>query len=143
MEIYIVGLIISGILFTGFIILSIMKKNKPALGCLSFSLFILFYCLSNLYEDNYSIESLITTLGLSRGDILTYEFNIKQGLKHCKIKGNYTNNQLELEELKSPKNEKHDLCPDIKKYTELKFIGQDWPKSNPLVKKDIDLNIYN
>ena len=97
MEIYIVGLIISGILFTGFIILSVIKKNKPALGCLSFSLFILFYCLSNLYEDNYSIESLITTLGLSRGDILTYEFNVKQGLKHCKIKGNYTNNQLEFD----------------------------------------------
>lgn len=143
MEIYIVGLILSTILFTGFIILSLMKKNKPAMGCLLFSLFILFYCLSNLYEDNYSIEELITTLGLSRGDILTYEFNVKQGLKHCKIKGNYTNNQLELEELKSPKNEKHDLCPDIKKYTELKFIGPNWPKSNPLVKKDIDQNIYN
>ena len=143
MDKYDIGLILSSILFIGTITLSILKRNKPALGCLFLCLFLFFYSISNLYEDNYSIEQLITTLGLSRGDILTYEFNVKQGLKRCRIKGNYTNNQLELEELKSPKNEKHDLCPDVKKYTELKFIGPNWPKGDPVDERQIDQNIYN
>jgi len=143
MDKYIIGLIISLFLFNSTIILAIKKKNLLALGCLFLSLFILFYCISNLYEDNYSIEELITTLNLSRGDSLTYKFSVKQGLKRCEIKGNYTNNQLELEEIKSPENEKHDLCPDVKKYTELKFIGPNWPKGNPKGKRQIDQNIYN
>ena len=143
MDKYDIGLILSFILLIGTITLSILKQNKPALGCLFLCLFLFCYSISNLYEDNYSIEQLITTLGLSRGDILTYEFNVKQGLKRCRIKGNYTNNQLELEELKSPKNEKHDLCPDIQKYTELKFIGYNWPKGDPVDERQIDQNIYN
>jgi len=143
MDKYIIGLWLSLLFFIASIILAISKKNLPALGSLVLCLFLFFYCISNLYEDNFSIEQLISTLNLSRGDILTYEFNVKQGLKRCRIKGNYTNNQLELEEIKSPENEKHNLCPDVKKYTELKFIGYNWPKDNPKGKRKIDQNIYN
>jgi len=143
MDKYNIGLIVSLLLFITSIILAIIKKNLPALGSLSLCLFLFFYCISNLYEDNYSIEQLISTLNLSRGDLLTYEFNIKQGLKRCRIKGNYENNYLQLEEINNPsKNEKHNLCPDIKKYTELKLIGNNWPK-NPKSKRKIDQNIYN
>ena len=143
MDKYSIGLWISLFLFIATIILAIIKKNLPAVGCLFLCLFLFFYCISNLYEDNYSIEQLISTLNLSRGDSLTYKFSVRQGLKRCRIKGNYTNNQLELEELKSPKNEKHDLCPDIQKYTELKFIGYNWPKGDPVDERQIDQNIYN
>jgi len=143
MDKYSIGLWISLFLFIATIILAIIKKNLPAVGCLFLCLFLFFYCISNLYEDNYSIEQLISTLNLSRGDSLTYKFSVRQGLKRCRIKGNYTNNQLEIEEIKSPENEKHNLCPVVKKYTELKFIGPNWPKRNPKGKRQIDQNIYN
>jgi len=143
MDKYIIGLIISLFLFIVTIILAIIKKNSPAVVSLYICSFLFFYCISNLYEDNYSIEELINTLNLSRGDSLTYKFSVKQGMKWCDIKGNYTNNQLELEEMKSPENEKHNLCPDITKYTELKFIGPNWPKGTPKSKRQIEQNFYN
>ena len=143
MDKYDIGLIVSSILFFGSILLSILNKNLPALTSLFMSLILFFYCISNIYEDNYSIEQLISTLNLRRGDRLTYKINVKHGLKRCEINGNYTDNLLELEEINSPKNKKHDLCPDVQQYTKFKFIGYNWPLDNPKTKIKLDENIYN
>jgi len=99
--------------------------------------------MGELYKDNYSIEKIIEKFRLSGGDSLTYKYNIKQGNKRCRVQGKYENNNLQIDEIKSPKDKRHDLCPDVKKYTELKFIGNNWSKDNPLGKRHIDQNIYN
>jgi len=140
---YNIGIIISIVFFILFIILAVVDNKILSVSSLLVSIIMLFNSLSNLYQDNYSIEQLVQLLQLNRGDSLSYEFNIKQGLKRCRIKGQYENENLQIDEIKSPENKKHDLCPDIKKYTELKFIGYDWPINNPFGKRKIYTNFYN
>lgn len=138
----IIGLIISILLLIISIIGLVLKNNIIFFSCLYLCILLFLYSVGDLYKDNYSIEEIIEMFKLRDGDILTYKYNIKQGNKRCRVGGKYDNNYLQVDEIKSPKDRRHDLCPDVKKYTELKFIGNKWSKDDPLGKRKIELNIY-
>lgn len=101
-------------------------------------LVILFICINSI-RDTYSLKSLIRYFELSRGDGLLYKYDIKQGLRRCRISGKFEQNKLYIDKVEGPKNAKHDLCPDVAKYTGYNFIGPNWPKDNPLTGQSIDM----
>lgn len=86
-----------------------------------------------LYNDNYSIEQLIKTFQLYKGDTLTYKIRVNQDgdSKECVIKGGYGNNVLTIGSVKDRRISDsykdsikfHQNCNEISKNTNLKFIG--------------------
>ena len=99
-----------------------------------------------VFNDNYSIETLIQTFQLYGGDILTYKIKVNQGddKKECVIKGNYADQILTIDSIEDMKGSTkpnfdkfHKNCNEIKTNTNLKFIG-DFEEGSLTKKVDVD-----
>ena len=91
-------IIISGIILSciGAIVSGLLYQSDVAYGFIYLFVILIFYLLGSLYENNYSIESLIHNYNLSDDDTLDYNLYISRDLdsRRCNLKGSYENGTL-------------------------------------------------
>ena len=118
----ILGLIITILLLSSILGFFIVKKWINLFICLYLFLLFIFYWVSTIYGDNYSIQSLINQFEFKENDNLRFDllFSTNADNEQCKVKGEYTqifraddNNNLNFKNIKYK--DKGDLCKKIKK----------------------------
>ena len=79
-------------------------------------------------NDDYSFEKLYDLFNLRDGDSISYKIGIIMNRDKCRINGVINNNNILISDI-SP-HSKYDLCPEVIKNTELKFIKKDMDVEN-------------
>jgi len=117
----IIGYIITILLFSSILGFFVVKKWINLFVCLYLFLLFIFYWISSIYKDNYSIQSLIDHFDFKENDNLRFDllFSTNADNEQCKVKGEYTqifredeNNNLNFKNIKYE--DKGDLCKEIK-----------------------------
>lgn len=117
----ILGYIITILLSLSILGFFIVKKWINLFVCLYLFLLFIFYWVSSIYKDNYSIQSLIDQFEFKENDILRFDllFSTNADNEQCKVKGEYK--QIFRDDEDDSKNfeninfeDKGDLCNKIK-----------------------------
>ena len=117
----ILGYTISVLLFLSILGFLIVKKWINLSVCLYLFLLFIFYWVSSIYKDNYSIKSLIDEFNFKENDNLKFDllFSTDADNGQCKVKGEYTqifreddNDNLNFKNINYE--DKEDLCNKIK-----------------------------